>query len=260
MDDNGGSQCLGAYTAFRRITQATVLVPYGTTTGNVTVGGVAGSFPLQVVPVIRVQLLQLRPGSTLFLRGSGFIEGDNRALARHWSTTPIPVAIRLIRGITARTSMLPSPMAHSRARLPSAAQAMVEVDAPLRPPNTTPKIVNSGGTRIQAPDGSFSTLIENADKSFVMTTKNGIKHNFNAAGLQTSTVDRHTTATATMAACADQYHRPNDWYALSYQQPRQHHHRPRGRVTKLAYDGAGNLTSITDPDSSVRYLATTPAT
>lgn len=227
-------------------------------------GGVAGSFPLQVVPVIsEFSYSSFTPGSTLFLRGSGFIEGNDRVRFGSTLVNDPDTGGNQVdwwnNGSYLYVAIPNGAQSHVRVSTIGGTSNVVEVDAPVAPTEyPTPKIVNSSGTRIfVAPDGSFSTLTENADKSFVMTTKNGIKHNFNAAGLQTSTVDRNgnttsygydgslrlTSITDPMGLVTSFVYANNRVSTITD---------PSGRVTKLAYDG--NLTSITDPDSSVRYF------
>ena len=65
------------YIAGNRAT-ASVLVPAGAVTGNVTVHGVAGSFALQIVPTIDwFGPTTFAPGNLLQLIGDGFVEGVN---------------------------------------------------------------------------------------------------------------------------------------------------------------------------------------
>ena len=62
-----------------------------------------------------------------------------------------------------------------------------------------------------SPAGDFSTLVKNPDASFTHILKNGTAIEYDAAGLMTARVDRN------------------------------------GNTTSYAYDGSGNLTTITDP-------------
>lgn len=91
------------------------------------------------------------------------------------------------------------------------------------------------GSSYLAPPGDFSTLVKNADGTYVITYRDGHKYNFRSDGKIASIVDRFNNATT--------FAYPNgDLDTITD---------PAQRVTKFIYDTAvtpHRLTSITDPN------------
>jgi len=110
-----------------------------------------------------------------------------------------------------------------------------------------------------SPAGDFSTLEQNDDGTFTRTLKNGTRINFNAAGLQTSVVDRNGNTTM--------YGYDGDGQLTSIVDPVGKETTfayvgnllatvtdPFGRTTTFLHDAAGNLIRIADPDGTTRQF------
>jgi RHS repeat-associated protein len=244
---------------------ATVEVPYGATTGNIQVGGVGGAFRLQIVPVIdEFSFSSFAAGDTLYLTGRGFIEGSNNVrfgsvLVSDPDTGSFQVDSW---GGGSRLYVTIPDGAQSRLRVstPGGASNSLEI-APPEPPTEYPQAAQAptGPRLFVAPDGDFSTIVENVDGAFVRTLKDGAQMHFNAAGLQTATVDRNGNTTTfgydgnlRLTSITDPVGLKTTFtYANNRVATISD---PANRVTKFSYDAAGNLVSITDPDNSVRYF------
>jgi YD repeat-containing protein len=113
----------------------------------------------------------------------------------------------------------------------------------------------AGGNNYVTPAGDFSTLVHNANGSFVRTLPDGTTLNFNGFGYETSAVDRNGNTIAysydannNLTAITDPYGGVSQ-LAYNSQGYVSSITDPAGRVTQLGYDTAGtHLTSITDPD------------
>jgi YD repeat-containing protein len=110
----------------------------------------------------------------------------------------------------------------------------------------------SGGYQRPVGDEIFSTLVKNADQTFTLTDKHGIKTNFSSAGLLTSRVDRnnntisYTHSSGLLTQIADPFGRNTN---LTYTGGRLTSVTDfAGRTATLAYDGSGRLTSVTQPN------------
>ena len=115
--------------------------------------------------------------------------------------------------------------------------------------------VPSGLTGFQSPPGDDSTLVENGDGTFTHTVMDGTQINFNADGLQTSTVDRNGNTTHFAYDGGERLITLTDPVGLatsfSYGGGLLSSIRdPAGRVTRLEHDDAGNLTAISDADGT----------
>ena len=93
-------------------------------------------------------------------------------------------------------------------------------------------IQRSPGMASYSPLNDYSLIVRNADGTYTRTFKDGVKINFNAEGLHTSTVDRNGNTTA--------YSYNQSGLLTSITDP-------TGLVTTFGYDGNGRLSSITDP-------------
>ena len=86
-----------------------------------------------------------------------------------------------------------------------------------------------------APRGDWSTLVKNADSSYTITEKDGLKRNFDTTGAITSLVDRNgniltfTYTSGKLTSVTD----------------------PNGRSVVFAYDGNGKLSTVTDPKGNL---------
>jgi RHS repeat-associated protein len=93
-------------------------------------------------------------------------------------------------------------------------------------------IQRSPGMASYSPLNDYSLIVRNADGTYTRTLKDGIKINFNAEGLHTSSVDRNGNTTS--------YSYNQSGLLTSITDP-------TGLVTIFGYDGNGRLSSITDP-------------
>jgi RHS repeat-associated protein len=93
-------------------------------------------------------------------------------------------------------------------------------------------IQRSPGMASYSPLNDYSLIVRNADGTYTRTLKDGVKINFNAEGLHTSTVDRNGNTTS--------YSYNQGGLLTSITDP-------TGLVTTFGYDGNGRLSSITDP-------------
>lgn len=99
----------------------------------------------------------------------------------------------------------------------------------------TRRIYNNYNGTYVSPKGDFSTLVKNGDNTFTITEKDGLKRNFDTAGVATSLVDRNSN-TLTLTYTAGKLTSVTD---------------PNGRSATLAYDSNDKLSTITDPKNSV---------
>lgn len=103
------------------------------------------------------------------------------------------------------------------------------------------RIYNNYNGSYVSPKGDFSTLVKNGDNTFTITEKDGLKRNFDTAGVATSIVDRNgntlsfTYTNGKLTTVTD----------------------PNGRSAVFAYDGNNKLYTITDPKNNVYTLAYT---
>jgi YD repeat-containing protein len=114
----------------------------------------------------------------------------------------------------------------------------------------------AGGDAFLSPAGDFSTLVQQADGGYLRTLKNGTQIAFNAAGLQTSTVDRNGNSTRYGYDGEDRLTVIRDPAALvtrlDYDNGRLSHVTdPAGRLSRFVHD-EGNLVEVTLPDGSTR--------
>jgi RHS repeat-associated protein len=93
-------------------------------------------------------------------------------------------------------------------------------------------IQRSPGMANYSPLNDYSVIVKNPDGTYTRTLKDGIKINFNAEGLHTSTVDRNANTTT--------YSYNESGLLTSITDP-------TALVTAFAYDGNDRLSSITDP-------------
>ncbi len=108
----------------------------------------------------------------------------------------------------------------------------------------------------RSPEGDFSELIKHTNGTFSRTMKDRSVYLFDSAGRLTSRTDRSGNATQYVYE-SDRLTQIVDAAGLatvlSYVGNRVSTIQdPIGRTTTLRYDAVGNLTSITDPDGSVR--------
>jgi RHS repeat-associated protein len=115
----------------------------------------------------------------------------------------------------------------------------------------------SGSQTYISPDGDFSTLEKLSDGTFVRTLKDQTVYTFNAQKLLTSVRDANGNETQYLYDSNNKLSQIIDPVGLSttftYTGERVSQITdPMGRVTTLEYDAAGNLLSVTDPDSTSR--------
>jgi YD repeat-containing protein len=93
----------------------------------------------------------------------------------------------------------------------------------------------AGNEAFLSPAGDFSTLVQQADGGYLRTLKDGTRIAFNAAGLQTSTLDRNGNSSR---------------YGYDGEDRLTGIWGPAGLVTELDYDN-GRLSRVTDPAGRV---------
>lgn len=94
---------------------------------------------------------------------------------------------------------------------------------------------NYNGTYV-SPKGDFSTLVKNGDNTFTITEKDGLKRNFDTAGIATSIVDRNDNTLSFGYDGSGKLTSVTD---------------PNGRIATFAYDGNSKLYTITEPKNNV---------
>ena len=104
-------------------------------------------------------------------------------------------------------------------------------------------IQRSPGMANYSPLNDHSLIVKNPDSTYTRTLKDGIKINFNSAGLHTSTVDPNGNTTT--------YSYDGNGLLTSIIDP-------TGLVTAFAYDGNGRLSSITDPVGRTAQISINP--
>lgn len=104
------------------------------------------------------------------------------------------------------------------------------------------------------PYGDFSTLVQNGNGTYTLTSKEGIQTNFNSSGLQTSVVDRNgntTTFTYTNGKLTSITDSVDLETTFTYTNGKVSTITdPADRETQLTYYLAGQLKSITDADDA----------
>jgi RHS repeat-associated protein len=104
--------------------------------------------------------------------------------------------------------------------------------------NGTRRVYNNYNSSYVSPKGDFSSLVKNADSTWTITEKDGLKRNFDTTGQVTSLFDRNgntlsfTYTVGRLAGVSD----------------------PNGRSAAFAYDSNGKLSVITDPRGNVYTL------
>ncbi|MDK9717722.1 MAG: DUF6531 domain-containing protein, partial [Trichlorobacter sp.] len=96
------------------------------------------------------------------------------------------------------------------------------------------RIYNNYSGSYVPPKGDYSTLVQNADSSFTITEKDGLKRNFAATGLATSIIDRNGN-TISFSYTSGKLSSITD---------------ANGRTALFSYDSDGKLSSITDPKAN----------
>jgi len=119
------------------------------------------------------------------------------------------------------------------------------------PDGSTAHFAESGGSYV-APPGVFSTLVQNGDGSFTLTTVSALEYNFSAAGELTSIVDRNGNATTVsydtngfLSAVEDASGRSLTFTTDASGRITEVAD-PLGRTVQFEYDGAGDLVEVTD--------------
>ena len=96
------------------------------------------------------------------------------------------------------------------------------------------RIYNNYSGSYVPPKGDYSTLVQNADSSFTITEKDGLKRNFAANGLATTIIDRNGN-TISFSYTSGKLSSITD---------------ANGRTALFSYDADGKLISITDPKAN----------
>ena len=112
------------------------------------------------------------------------------------------------------------------------------------------------------PLGDYSTFISNANGTFTRVLKDGAKINFNALGLETSSVDRNGNTTHYQYTDANSDGKVEEISSIVLPAGGNYHFiydasgklqsitDPAGRITQFTVDASGDLTQIKNPDNS----------
>jgi len=154
------------------------------------------------------------------------------------SSQPLSLAVSLF-----YVSQTPPPSAigggwshsYETALVSGATSATVWVDGKRR-------VYTLTGTTYTAPKGDHASLVKNADNSFTLTEKDGLKRNFSPVGKATSLIDRNGNTTSFTYDANGRLTAVTD---------------PNGRSATFGYDVSGRLASVTDPMGATYSLGYT---
>ncbi|MBI3000281.1 MAG: hypothetical protein HYY46_17795, partial [Deltaproteobacteria bacterium] len=119
----------------------------------------------------------------------------------------------------------------------------------------TARLFSGGPDTFTSPQGDFSVLVRNPNGTYTRTLKEGTKTNFNAQGLETSTVDRNGNTKSYSYDASGRLLTISDPVGLTSSftysgQKLQKITDPAGKETLFQHDAKGNLIRITNPDGS----------